>query len=146
MSKNDLTKILMLMLMLAWLTGCEEKIDYAAEARERLGFDVDKDLQSALQENRMPLLAGTLGCNACHALDHKLVGPAWQDVGKRYRGASTFEYQGKNYPVTEGLVRKISHGGSGNWGVEAMPALDTDGSRQAQIEKLVGFILQLGKQ
>ncbi len=141
--KRKLIKSLMLLIALAWLAGCDEKIDYKKE--ESLNFDVDQDLQSALRQNRMPLLATRLGCNSCHAPDHKIVGPAWHEVGKRYQNVATYEYKGKSYPLTEGLVAKISHGGSGNWGVEAMPALDPDGSRHALIEKLVRFILELGK-
>ncbi len=143
MMKPKLIKTLLLLIALAWLAGCEEKVDYKKE--ESLDFDVDKDLQSALQQNRMPQLAVRLGCNNCHAPDHRIVGPAWKEVGKRYRNAATFEYQGKSYPLAEGLVEKISHGGSGNWGVEAMPAVDPGGSKHALLAKLVGFILELGK-
>lgn len=139
-----LIKTLMLLSALAGLTGCDEKIDYTKQ--ENMHFDVDQDLQSALQQKRMPLLAVKLGCSACHALDHKLVGPAWQEVGKRYQNATTFKYKDVSYPLTEGLVNKISHGGTGNWGVEGMPAIDPTGSKHAQLEKLVGFILALGKQ
>ncbi len=136
-------KTLVLLIALAWLAGCDEKIDYKKE--ESLNFDVDQDIQNALQQNQMPQLAVKLGCNNCHAPDHRIVGPAWKDVGKRYQNVATYEYQGKSYPLAEGLVAKISHGGSGNWGVEAMPAIDPSGSRHAQLEKLVGFILELGK-
>lgn len=133
-----------LLLLMLTLTGCEEQVDYGKE--ESLNFDADKDLQGALQQNRMPLLAVRLGCNNCHALNHKLVGPAWKEIGRRYRNAVTFEYQGKSYPVAEGLVAKISRGGGGNWGVEPMPAADPNGSNHARLGKLVGFILELGKQ
>jgi cytochrome c len=141
--KPKLIKTLLLLLTLVALAGCEEHVDYKDDG---LNFDVDKDLQSALQQKRMPLLAVRLGCNACHAIDRKLVGPAWEAVGKRYANATTYEYKGKSYPIVEGLVQKVSHGGTGNWGVESMPALDPSGAKHDQIEKLVGFILKLGKQ
>jgi Cytochrome c551/c552 len=32
----------------------------------------------------MPVLAKKNGCNACHAIDKKVVGPAWMDVSKAY--------------------------------------------------------------
>ncbi len=140
--KPKLIKTAVLFALLAGLAACEEQVDYKDEG---LDFDMEKDLQSALQQKRMPLLAVRLGCNACHAIDHKVIGPAWQEVGKRYQGAATFQYQGKAYPVTEGLVQKISQGGSGNWGVEPMPAMDPSGSKHAYLEKLAGFILELGK-
>jgi cytochrome c len=145
MMKPKLIKILALLTALACLAGCEEKIDYKKEESQRLNFDVDQDLQSALQQNNMPQLAIRLGCNNCHSLDHRIAGPAWKDVGKRYQNAATYEYKGKSYPVAEGLVQKISHGGSGNWGEEAMPAADPGGARHELLEKLVGFILELGK-
>ncbi len=135
-------KTAVLLILLAGLAGCEEQVDYKDEG---LDFNIDQDLQSALQQKRMPLLAIRLGCNACHALDHKVVGPAWQEVGKRYQNTATFQYDGKSYPLAEGLVQKVSHGGTGNWGVEQMPALDPSGSKLAYVEKLVGFILELGK-
>ncbi len=141
--KPKLIKTALLLITLAALTGCEDHVDYKDDG---LNFDVDKDLQSALQQKRMPLLAVRLGCNACHAIDRKLVGPAWEDVGKRYANATTYDYKGKTYPVVEGLVQKVSHGGTGNWGVESMPALDPSGGKHDQIAKLVGFILKLGKQ
>ena len=141
--KRKLIKTSLLLITLAVLAGCDEHVDYKDDG---LNFDVDQDLQSSLQQKRMPLLAVRLGCNACHALDHKIVGPAWQEVGKRYQNATTYEYQGKAYPLTEGLVQKISHGGTGNWGVETMPAMDPSGSKRDLLAKLVGFILQLGKQ
>jgi hypothetical protein len=31
--------------------------------------------------------------------------------GKRYQNAANNEYQGRRYPLTEGLVQKVSHGG-----------------------------------
>ncbi len=135
-------RVLMLIAACAGLGGCEERVDYGNEG---LNFDIEKDLQTAVQKNQMPMLAARLGCTNCHAIDHKLVGPAWQQIGKHYQNAATFEYNGKSYPLTEGLVQKVSHGGSGNWGVEQMPGVDPSGSKHALIEKLVGFILELGK-
>lgn len=144
--RQNLTKILMLLIALTWLAGCEEKIDYKKEENKAMNFDVDKDLQSALQLKRMPHLANTLGCNNCHSLDHKLVGPPWEKVSNRYRNATTYTYKDKSYSLVDGLVQKISHGGSGNWGIEAMPALDPDGSKKEELGKLVSFILKLDNQ
>lgn len=135
-------KTLLLLATLACLSACEEHVDYQNEG---LNFDVDQDLRTALQNDRMPVVAARLGCTACHAIDHRVVGPAWKEVGKRYQNAAAFEYNGKSYPLADGLVQKISHGGSGNWGQEAMPGVDPSGSKHELIEKLVGFILALGK-
>jgi cytochrome c551/c552 len=140
--KTPAPVITIILLTALALSGCDEKIDYKNDG---LNFDVDQDLQTALQQRKMPILATRLGCTACHAIDHRIVGPAWEEVGKRYRNAATFEYQGKSYPVTDGLVQKVSHGGSGHWGVEQMPAMDPGNARHALLEKLVHFILETGK-
>lgn len=61
-------------------------------------------------------LAQKNACTACHAVDKKVVGPAYQDVAKKYAGqkdALTL--------VSEG-IRK---GGSGKWGPVPMPAQPT---------------------
>jgi cytochrome c len=87
----------------------------------------------------MPELAKKLNCTACHAVDRKIVGPAWKDVAKKYHGQTKYTYNGKEYPLIEGLVMKVSKGGSGNWGTMPMPANDPSGSKQAQITELVNF-------
>lgn len=95
---------------------------------------------TALAEE-MPALAKELNCTACHAIDHKVVGPAWRDVANRYtgKGVKTYTYRGKEYPLIDGLVMKVSKGGSGNWGSMPMPANDLGGAKRAKIEELVKF-------
>src|SRR6266481_1752503 len=93
----------------------------------------------------MQPLAKKNNCVACHAVDHKVVGPAWQDVGKKYKDATEFEYNGKKYPLLEGLVMKVSKGGSGHWGTMPMPANDPTGKKQDEIKQLVQFELSLAK-
>lgn len=98
-----------------------------------------------VDESIMPQLAKKNNCAACHSIGKKIVGPAWLDVATRYKGASKFEYKGKEYPLLEGLVMKVSLGGSGHWGVMPMPANDYAGIKQAEIKELVQFILGLAK-
>lgn len=93
----------------------------------------------------MPPLAKELNCTACHKIETKLVGPAWADVSKKYKGATEFEYNGKQYPLVEGLVMKVSKGGSGHWGTMPMPANDPSGAKKDKIEQMVQFILGLAK-
>lgn len=93
----------------------------------------------------MPALAKKNNCTACHAIDHKVVGPAWMEVSKKYKGATDFEYNGKKYPLEEGLMMKISKGGSGHWGSMPMPANDAAGKKQADIKELATFVLGLAK-
>ena len=58
-------------------------------------------------------LLGKHTCTACHAVDTKLVGPAFRDVAKKYAGQGN----GVDY-----LVGKIKAGGVGIWGQIPMPA------------------------
>jgi cytochrome c len=57
-------------------------------------------------------LAQANACLACHATDRKLVGPAFQEIAKRYGG------QGDAQAV---LARSIQAGGAGKWGPVPMP-------------------------
>jgi cytochrome c len=84
----------------------------------------------------MPALAKKMNCTACHAIDKKVVGPAWQDVANKYKGDAS---------AAEKLQVKVSKGGSGNWGTMPMPPNDAAGTKQAEIKELVSFILGLAK-
>lgn len=84
----------------------------------------------------MPVLAKKNGCAACHSIDKKIVGPAWMDVAKKYKGDAGAEAR---------LIAKVSKGGSGVWGKVPMPAIDAAGKKQDDIKQLVQFILSLDK-
>lgn len=58
-------------------------------------------------------LAQKNACTACHSVDKKLVGPAYQDVAKKYAGQKDAATQ---------LGESIRKGGSGKWGSIPMPA------------------------
>ena len=88
-------------------------------------------------------LAIKLNCGACHATDHRVVGPSWSEIARRYHGTIQFEYNGRRFPLVEGLVMKVSHGGSGNWGFMPMPAIDPMESKHSEITELVRFVLNL---
>jgi len=45
----------------------------------------------------------------------------------------------KEYPLVEGLVMKVSQGGSGNWGTVPMPPNDPKGKHADEITDLVKF-------
>ncbi|MFT3857638.1 MAG: c-type cytochrome [Aquabacterium sp.] len=52
------------------------------------------------------------GCLACHAVDKKMVGPAYKDVAAKYKGQKD---------AIDKLVTKVMKGGSGVWGAIPMP-------------------------
>ena len=58
-------------------------------------------------------LAKEKNCLACHAVDSKLVGPAYKEVAAKYKGDKSAEAK---------LATKIQKGGSGAWGQIPMPA------------------------
>lgn len=93
-------------------------------------------LGSAPDEKSMPPLARENNCTVCHAIDKRVVGPAWMDVSKKYKGDPTAEAR---------LIAKVSKGGAGVWGSMPMPANDASGKKQDQIRTLVRFILGLAK-
>ncbi|WP_341744633.1 c-type cytochrome [Azonexus hydrophilus] len=72
------------------------------------------------------------GCLACHALDKKMVGPAWNDIGKKYAGDTA---------AAEQLAVKVKKGSKGVWGPVPMPPNAT--VKAADIETMVKFILTL---
>ncbi|TAM10190.1 MAG: cytochrome C [Nevskiaceae bacterium] len=72
-------------------------------------------------------------CFACHAIDHKVVGPAFDAIAKRYAGA--------NAATLDKLAEKVVKGGSGNWGQIAMtPHPELAGSKARTI---VAWVLSL---
>lgn len=83
----------------------------------------------------MPSLARKYNCTACHALDKKVVGPAWMEVSKKYKGQD----------VEAKLIAKVSKGGGGSWGSVPMPPNDQAGIKQEDMKELVKFILALAK-
>ena len=87
-------------------------------------FAVDKDAAMALAQKN--------GCLACHALETKMVGPAWNDVGKKYAGDAT---------AAEQLAVKVKKGTKGTWGAIPMPPNAT--VKPADIKTLVEFVLTL---
>lgn len=78
-----------------------------------------------------PALAQKKNCMACHAVDKKVVGPAYKDVAKKYAGQD----------VTAKLAAKVMKGGSGIWGAVPMPA--NPQVNQAEAETLARWIMSL---
>jgi cytochrome c len=58
-------------------------------------------------------LAQKKNCLSCHAVDKKVLGPAYKDVAAKYKGDKTAEAK---------LAEKVIKGGTGVWGQVPMPA------------------------
>jgi len=59
--------------------------------------------EAAVAPDQMP---AKYGCTACHAVDHKVVGPAFNEVAAKYKGQD----------VEAKLAEKVKNGGAGVWG------------------------------
>lgn len=76
-------------------------------------------------------LAKAKNCMACHALDKKLVGPAYKDVAAKYA---------KEKDAYKKLAEKIVKGGGGVWGPVPMPA---NAVTPAEAETLAKWVLTI---
>ena len=77
-------------------------------------------------------LAKANNCMACHAVDKKLVGPAYKDVAKKH---------GNDASKADMLAAKIIKGGSGVYGAIPMPA--NPKVSEADATKLATWVLSL---
>jgi cytochrome c len=73
-------------------------------------------------------------CTACHAVDKKVVGPAYNDVAAKYKGDAG---------AAAKLAAKIKAGGTGVWGQVPMPPNPT--VPDADLKAMVSYILALKK-
>ena len=84
----------------------------------------------AVQAQDAEALAKSKNCFACHAVDKKVVGPAYKDVAKKYTA--------KDEAM---LAAKVIKGGKGAWGEVPMPPNPSVTPDDAN--KLVKWILSL---
>ena len=75
-------------------------------------------------------LATAKNCMACHAVDKKLVGPAYKEVAAKYAGQKD---------AVDKLAGKIQKGGAGVWGPVPMPA--NPQVSEAEAKKLAAWVM-----
>ena len=106
-------------------------IDYIAEGL---------DLTLSAQGHQTQQLSSEVGqslidqsdCSTCHAVDKKINGPSYMEIGNRYRL--------EEFAIRD-LSKRIIEGSSGNWGETAMiPHPDIS---QREAEEIVHYILSL---
>ena len=101
-----------------------------------LGLALGLPLSAACAAGPAPQeLAKERHCLSCHAVDHKVVGPAYADVAKKYQQDPT---------ALARLAQKIRLGGGGIWGAVPMPANAQVSAEEAQV--LAQWILKLPTQ
>lgn len=76
---------------------------------------------------------GKAKCGACHAIDKKVVGPAWQDVAKKYAGDKDAEAK---------IAASVAKGGAFGWKMGSMPP-NGMGASPADVKDLAKFIAGL---
>jgi len=84
----------------------EEPMEPVTSNHQNMHHD-SKELAEFPTVDRLNLeLAKRSGCLACHAIDRRVVGPAWADVAKRYQD----DPEGRIH-----LFTKVKTGGKGEW-------------------------------
>ncbi len=79
-----------------------------------------------------PKLFTDKNCLTCHAVDKKLVGPAYKDIATKYKG---------NKDAPAALATKVIKGSAGAWGPVPMPA--NAQVNEAEAKQLVTWILNV---
>ncbi|MEJ5988551.1 c-type cytochrome [Ramlibacter sp. PS3R-8] len=77
-------------------------------------------------------LAHAKNCMTCHAMDRKLVGPAYKEVALKYAGQKE---------AVNKLAVKIQKGGAGVWGPVPMPA--NPQVNEAEAKKLAAWVMSI---
>ena len=78
---------------------------------------------------------GKAKCGACHAIDKKVVGPAFNDVATKYKG---------DKDAASKIAANVTKGGSFGWKLGSMPAKGM-GANDAEIKSMSAFIAGLAK-
>lgn len=117
------TLLLPLLLVLAWPLAAVEKAAPEATAKDSSATAAVAKAEKApakkakaekavkIDMKATEALMKKSDCFACHSVKLKVVGPAYADVAKKYKGQKD---------AVEQLVKKVKEGGSGHWGVVPM--------------------------
>jgi cytochrome c len=74
------------------------------------------------------------GCNACHQVEKKVLGPSYKDVAIKYKA---------NPKASELLAKKVREGGVGVWGQIPMPPQTKEKISDDDLKQMVSWILTL---
>jgi len=99
------------------------RILVAAVVLSVTGAAAGQSPQDLLQKN---------GCTACHAIDKKVIGPAYNDVSVKYKGDASAPAK---------LMTKVKQGGAGVWGSVPMPPNTqvSDADNKAMVTYILGL-------
>ena len=85
----------------------------------------------AADADKAKALAQSKNCLACHAIATKLVGPAFTEISKKYKGNKDAEAM---------LAKKVIGGGGGVWGTIPMPPNPV---KEDEAKLMVSWILSM---
>ena len=74
-------------------------------------------------------------CGTCHALDKKIIGPAYKDIGAKYKG---------DKDAASKMAANITKGGAFGWKLGAMPPKGL-GASETEIKTMAEFIAGLAQ-
>jgi len=77
-----------------------------------MAVGLSAQVDAAVDAAKANELAKAKNCYSCHSVDKKLVGPAFKDIGAKYKG---------NKDAKDTLAKKVISGGGGVWGPIPMP-------------------------
>jgi cytochrome c len=78
-------------------------------------------------------MAVKAGCTACHALDKKLIGPAYKDVAAKYKGKAD---------AVATITQRIRKGSKDVWGPVPMPPTEPAKLGDADLKAVVNWLLK----
>ncbi len=104
-----------------------------------IGLSVSQSSFAAVDTAKAKELATKKMCLACHAVDKKLVGPAYKAVATKYNEEDE-KYKDDRDAAIKLLSQKIIKGGSGTWGNIPMPP---NPMSEAEAKLLVEWILSM---
>lgn len=86
---------------------------------------------SGSSSNEMIQMAKHYSCLNCHGVDNRLIGPAFRDIARRYRG-NDMESQ---------LIARVKYGNSGVWG--EIPAPPQPNVNEYDLQQLIKWIVSM---
>jgi cytochrome c len=78
-------------------------------------------------------LAAAGGCNKCHAMDKKVMGPSYKQIAAKYKG---------NADAPALLADRVRKGNKGVWGKPAMPPTPVKKMNDADLKTVIAWILK----
>ncbi|MGH8629221.1 MAG: c-type cytochrome [Burkholderiales bacterium] len=96
-----------------------------------MALGLTAQVNAAVDAAKANELAKAKNCYSCHAMDKKLVGPAFKDIRAKYKGT-------KDAQAT--LTKKVIGGGGGVWGPIPMPPNPV---KEDEAKLLVEWILSM---